>query len=228
MLRILPVLLLLSACGAGTAGGTADAAGDDDCADPAGALPAGWVPIDTVSAGAVASTGSGPTSTLIDASAGGFGNSDDEPFVYVQFSGTTASKVDISDVDAFASSGWHLAIKRYVIKINSGDSGPGDVEVAVADGATLAAVTTVPAAGSFGEDDWANAACDVLLDGLGAPLTAMGNWYEAADGMLTPLDLIFVLRLPGGEHIKVDIVDYYANPADSTQSAYFQLDWQAL
>jgi hypothetical protein len=226
---LLVLLILPAACDAGTAAGNPDAGDDDDdCADPAAVLPADYVPIDMVSAGTVSSTGSGVISTVIDASAGGFGNSDTEPFVYLQFSGSTVSKVDISDVDAFDSQGWHLALKRYVVKANSGDSGPGSVRVASAAGADLAAVTTVPAAADFAEDDWATPACALNADPLGAPLTAVGVWYEAENMILTPLDLVFVLELPGGEHVKLEVATYYANPADATESGWFQLDWSPL
>ncbi len=229
MSRALLLLLLLPACDAGTAAGNPDAGDDDDdCAEPAAVLPADYVPIDTVSAGTVSSTGSGVISTVIDASAGGFGNSATEPFVYLQFSGSTVSKVDIGDVDAFASQGWHLALKRYVIKVNSGDSGPGSVRVASVAGAGLDSVTTVPPASDFAEDDWATPACALNVDPLGAPLTAVGVWYEAQNMILTPLDLVFVLELPGGDHLTLEVASYYATPADATESGWFQLDWSPL
>lgn len=192
-------------------------------------LPTGFVPIDSVSAGAVSSTaGGGTTRTLVDASAGGFGASDNEPFVYLTFDGTDLAKQSLTDVDAFDDATWDLAIKRYVLRTNGGDSGPGDVRVAVVSAASLDDVTEVPLAVSFAVDDWATPACVLVPDDLGAPLTAVGNWFEVDGGVLTPMPLVYVLALGGGDHIKLRIVDYYANAADPTQSAYFELEWAPL
>lgn len=222
------LLLLLPACGGDDAGGAPDA-GPADCADPTAVLPTGFTPIDTVSAGAVDNTaGGGSTTTLVDASAGGFGASDDQPFVYLTFDGDELAKQSITDVESYDDGTWDLAIKRYVFRTNGGDSGPGDVRVAVVSAASLDAVTEVPLAVSFAVDDWATPACELVPDGLGAPLTAIGDWYTVDGGVLSPMALVYVLDLGDGAHVKLRIVDYYANAADPTQSAYFELEWAPL
>ena len=71
-------------------------------------------------------------------------------------------------------------------------------------------------------------ACALVPDGLGAPLTAIGDWYTVDGGVLSPMALVFVIELDGGAHVKLQIVDYYANAADPTQSAYFELAWAPL
>src|SRR4051812_1659054 len=99
MMRLAFVLLLVAAC---TPGSTSD---DDDMAppdaggcEPRSALPAGWTPVAKVSAGAVTSTAqSGATVSTIDATAGGFGASANEPFVYVKLGNGTLDKVAIDD-----------------------------------------------------------------------------------------------------------------------------------
>lgn len=222
------VLILLVACGDG--GGTADAPDAEvaDCADPTTALPAGFVAIDAVSGGAVSNTTAGSTTTLVDASAGGFGASDGEPFVYLTFDGTDLAKQALTDVDSYDDGSWDLAIKRYVFRANGGDSGPGDVRVAVVSASSLDEVTEVPIASSFAVDDWATPACELVPDGLGAPLTAVGEWFAVDGGILSPQPLVYVLALAGGEHVKLRIVSYYANPGDPAESAYFELEWARL
>jgi len=220
------LVVLLAACD----GGGADAPDAEvaDCEDPTTALPAEFVPIDLVSGGAVSNAAAGTTTTLVDASAGGFGASDGEPFVYLTFDGTDLAKQALTDVDSYDDGTWDLAIKRYVFRTNGGDSGPGDVRVAVVSAASLDEVTAVPIASSFGVDDWATPACELVPDGLGAPLTAVGDWFVVDGGVLSPQPLVYVLALAGGEHVKLRIVSYYANPGDPAESAYFELEWARL
>ncbi len=224
---------LLGACDPG-----ASAAGDDDtvvlpdasagCPDPTTALPEGWKPVDKVASGTVTGSGSGVITTSIDATAGGFGASAGEPFVYVKINGTSMQKVDIADPASFTSSDWDLAFKRYVIRANGGDSGPGGVTVAQVDGVSLAAVTSPPSPGQFLADDFANEICMPILDLVGGPSTAIGTWYSADGMVLNPLERVYVVRLADGSHIKLRVVTYYGDPADPSRSAYFKIEWAPL
>jgi hypothetical protein len=206
--------------------GQADAA---TCDDPTAALPNDWRPIDSVSAGAVSSMDvNGTNELLVDATAGGFGNSADEPYVYVDLTTGAGAKVDITDVASYSSSNWDIALKRYVIRVNGGDSGPGGVEVAAVAGTSLDGVTQEPAAGSFITDEWASDAC--VLDAvptIGGPLTAFGIWYETG-GMLNPLDFVHVVRLRDDTLIKLRIDTYYGDPNGMGVSAYYRLLWEPL
>ena len=70
----------------------------------------------------------------IDATAGGFGASADNPankFAY--FNLATNDVVELTDEEATASTDWHIAFKRTITKLNGGVSGPGTVTGAVAD-----------------------------------------------------------------------------------------------
>jgi len=82
-------------------------------------------PVNMVSTGVVSVVSqSGSTSILyIDATAGGFGNSDTFPRVYVNLE--TDTRVNITDVQAATSTAWDLAFKRPVIFTNGGNGGPG-------------------------------------------------------------------------------------------------------
>src|SRR3989304_1358228 len=48
----------------------------------------------------------------------------------------TATRVDITDVESYASMAWDLGFKRTVIRANGGDSGPAGVRVSSVAGAS--------------------------------------------------------------------------------------------
>lgn len=50
---------------------------------------------------------------------------------YTYFNLTTGETVSISDAEADSSTDWHIAFRRYNVKLNSGASGPGNVKGAV-------------------------------------------------------------------------------------------------
>ncbi|MEZ5509355.1 MAG: HmuY family protein [Gammaproteobacteria bacterium] len=50
---------------------------------------------------------------------------------YTYFNLTTGETVAISDAEAETSTDWHIAFRRYNVKLNSGASGPGNVKGAV-------------------------------------------------------------------------------------------------
>lgn len=68
----------------------------------------------------------------LDATAGGFGANDPRSrAAYFDFDSDTV--VDISDEDAKANAVWDISVKRYEVKLNGGDVGPGGVSGAIAD-----------------------------------------------------------------------------------------------
>src|SRR5262245_25834784 len=73
--------------------------------------------------------GAAPTfTTRVDARAGGLMPT--RSFVYLSFSETGMVKRDLGDEAALASTDWDLALRRYVIRLNSGVSGSSCVEAA--------------------------------------------------------------------------------------------------
>jgi hypothetical protein len=117
----------------------------------------------------------------------------------------------ITDVQARDSKDWDIGLKRYIIKINSGDSGPGGVTVATVANRALEDVTQAPDRG-YQEDRYFDENCMVFKDAIGGLATAMSDWYSYnTDTMvLTPLKNTFVLkRRDGRGHIKMQIMRYY-------------------
>ena len=68
--------------------------------------------------------------TTIDATAGGFGNSSSNPWVYIRFTDTGLKKLELSDEDSLESMDWHLAAHRFKLRLNSGTGGPSCVKAA--------------------------------------------------------------------------------------------------
>src|SRR5688572_7244803 len=101
---------------------------------------------DTVTDGAITNTpdGAGFTS-FVDATAGGFGANPPEAYTYGKFTASGLVKVDISDEQSIESMDWDIGLRRFVVRINSGNSGPSCVVGARVPG-TVAydAVTAVP------------------------------------------------------------------------------------
>jgi hypothetical protein len=189
-------------------------------------------PQSTVSSGAVVTTdeGGGVFLTQVDASAGGMAAAQNNPFVYLSFA--DGKRVDIDDVAAIKSTAWDLALKRVVIRVNGGDSGPGQGAVAVLPGKALADVTAVPASGELKTDDFLDASCTVKTDPIGSIWTAFaeptGLWYDydTTTSKVMPKTQVYVVRTADGAgHVKLVIETYYgANGA----AGNFKLRWSKL
>ncbi len=228
-------LVLVVGCGSPDGGNPGDDVQLPDagaaCSDPRAALPDGWKPVAHVSSGAVTSgpgAAAGVTASTIDATAGGFGNSASEPFVYLKFGNGTLEKVAIDDTQSYTSTAWDVAFKRYVIRANGGDSGAGGVRVAGVDPASLADVSAAPPESAFREDDWTTDACAPILDTLGAPVTAVGTWYIANNMRLDPQPKVYVVRRADGTSFKLHVLTYYGDAADANKSAFFRVEWAPL
>jgi len=149
----------------------------------------------------------------------------DNPYIYVDLKAGT--RVDVTDLAAPTSTAWDIALKRSSIRLNSGDSGAGNRELAIVQAATLAEVTAAPASG-YAIDGFTTADC--MLDSLpgGEPNTAFGPWYDYADAthILSPKPEVYVIKRADGSRTAFRIVSYY----DSTMSrgALYSVEWKQL
>ena len=193
------------------------------CVDPTAVLTSPWTSVDAVSAGAVVATGNAAT---VDATAGGSPNAADNPYIYLKFSPTSVSKVEITDVESYENTDWDLALKRFVLRVNGGTSGPGGVQVATVTAETLADVPAVPDDAVFTADDWVTDDCQLATGPLGEPATELSDWYayDEATNQLTPKGEIYVLRRPDGSAIKLDIETFYHDDV----SGHYEIEWGAL
>lgn len=220
--------IVLAACGGDDVSViSVDAAVDSGGCDPTTALPTQWRPIATVSAGAltVTSTG-GVTSGTLDATAGGTAAAADNPYLYLDLS--TGTKLDLTDVDALSSTAWHVGWKRAGIKLNGGDSGPGQVAAAPVAVEFLEDVDTAPTA--LQQDDWADPDCALVAGPTGEPATVMSDWYayDEQTHVLTPKRQVWVIRVATDTFVKLRIVTYYGDTASPMRGAFYRLEWAAL
>jgi len=172
---------------------------------------------DFVSTGAVGTTqDGGDFLTTIDATAGGFGQSDSNPWVYVRFTANGAEKVEIDDETALGDMSWHLAAKRFILRLNGGSSGPSCVGAAPFLEREYSDLTEVPAGTRFVEDDYYTEDCTIVNDSSGlpnSPQVAMGAWWEYP-GCVQTTGVPFLVQLDSGEVIRVRVESYYATDQD--------------
>lgn len=161
-------------------------------------------------------TTSGEFTTLVDARAGGLVAN--TSYMYGRFTPSGLEKVAISDEAALESLDWDIAVRRYVIRINSGVSGPSCVEAArVPPGPTFETLTRAP-----GDLVWRTEAyfteesCEYVPDtsGIGAPGTALASYWEYSS-CLQMTNNVFVLHLRDGRYVKLQVLGYYDLPAQA-------------
>lgn len=158
--------------------------------------------------------------TAVDATAGGFGNEANNPWVYVKFTETGAQRVDLDDEAALESMDWDIAARRFILRLNGGSSGPSCVGAAAFLEKSYEELTAVPDGIAFVQDDYYTDDCTIVNDssGLpGSPQVAMGPWWEYA-GCLQTTGHPFLIQLADGKVIKLVVEQYYAQDQDVCNS----------
>lgn len=246
-MRVLPLLLVFGCTG------TDDKSGDDTggelepvCTDPVAPECVDAMILDLslhddkTSRGDVTTVTEGSDFvTAIDASAGGYSQAANNAWVYIRFGADGAEKLEIDDETALEDMTWHLALRRFIVRLNSGDSGPSCVGAAAMIGSTYEEVTSVPDGLTYLHDDYYTDDCTIINDssGLpGSPQVAMGAWwsYEAC---VQTTGTPFIVQLEDGRTIKLVVETYYAddgqdecNETGSTtaESGYYSIRWAEL
>lgn len=177
-----------------------------------------------ISDGEVAEEGPTPgATTYIDARAGG--SSTPQSYTYVAFGDANLSKVALTDEQALDSLDWDLAFRRFVIRVNSGNSGPSCVEVADLGSATIFdSVSGVPSGVVFRSDlyygdapdagttaDGGVNACVLQYDsgGINGPNTALATFWAYPVSCVQTTGNVYILRLRDGRHVKLQVLSYY-------------------
>jgi len=194
---------------------------------------------DKVSEGDVQSTADGDDwVSVVDATAGGFSQYTENPFIYLRFEDEGLVKVEIDDETALESMDWHIAARRYIVRLNGGSSGPSCVAASPQYSATYADVADLPDASSYEEDHSYTAECEMIDDGSGlegSPDVALSAWWSYTSCVATTM-LPFVLQLQDERHVKLVVEAYYGtgqegcnasgNPGQN--SAMLTLRWAFL
>jgi hypothetical protein len=177
--------------------------------------------------------------TTVDATANGaFGGA--FPYVYAKFTETGLVKVDLTDDGAFDSMDWDVAFRRFVIRLNSGVSGPSCVTGArTAPSTDFASLDVVPDNLDFNAEQYMSDTCELIPDGsgLGSPGTILQNFWTYP-GCVQMTRNVYVLQLADGHHVKLVVTHFYdeqaqqdcqdTNQTDSSGSGHIQLDWAFL
>lgn len=180
----------------------------------------------------------------IDATAGGAFASTPDSYTYGKFTADGLTKVNIGDEDSLTSMDWDVAFRRYVARVNSGDSGPSCVQAAPVPGKKYEDVTALPDALSYHPDEYFTDPpdCSLIPDGSGlmnSPATALSGYWEYP-GCVKTTGMVFVLELADGHHVKLIVDDYYSPsiqeqcnttgsiPMSNTGSANFIVRWSYL
>ena len=160
--------------------------------------------------------------TTIDATAGGL--TPMTSFNYGKFTDTGLQKVSVSDEASFSSPDWDIAFRRFVIRLNSGSSGPSCVKAAVTPaGTSYETLLATPDAGTYVADDFEGPppTCMFRDDNSGlntTPSTALANSaasFYAYNNCVGMSGRVFVVRTRVGRHVKLVVTHYY--PTDAAQ-----------
>ncbi len=147
----------------------------------------------------------------VDASGGGM--SPTKSFVYARFTDGGLVNAQLADEAAFTSTDWDIAFRRYVIRLNSGVSGPSCV-----DGTKVAtdfdALTAPPNGASYDAEAYYDMSCTFVSDtsGLNAPGTIFADYWSYT-GCLQMTGKTYVVQTGAGRHVKVKVIAYYDPPS---------------
>lgn len=145
----------------------------------------------------------------VDATGGGF-----DPtlsYVYARFTDEGLVRVEVGDEAAFDSMEWDVAFRRFVIRLNSGVSGPSCVGGArTAAGTDYAALTAPPDGLEYRTEAYFTDTCEIVPDGsgLGSPGTALQSFWEYT-GCVKMTGNVYVIRLANGRRLKATVDSYY-------------------
>jgi len=171
--------------------------------------------VDEVSTAAVSilSESAGERTLYVDASVGGVKNQDTRPWVYVALA--TGQAVALTDLEALSSKAWDLAFKRFVVRTNGGDSGPGAggaIRIALpweqVDSSTLGA-KALPV------ESWFDENCEVGRDAAMNLITTFSGWseYDEVNHVVSAApDIVFITAGADGSLYKVELLDYSSTP----------------
>lgn len=180
--------------------------------------------------------------TDMDASAGGYSEASQNPWIYLRFTADGAEKVEIDDETGLEDLTWDIAMRRYLIRVNGGDGGPGCVGAVALREEQYADIDAVPegldVATDFPQDDFYTDSCDFINDssGLeGSPNVVLGQWWSYPGCVATSM-IPFLLRTNEGRVVKLVIEQYYgegqeecnASGTPGDDSGFIKIRWKML
>ena len=174
----------------------------------------------------------------VDASAGGYQEAANNPWVYVRFTDEGLERVDIDDETALESMDWDMALRRFIIRLNGGNSGPSCVGAASLLEGDYGNIETVPDGLIFAPDQFYTSDCTIINDSSGlpnSPQVVLGTWWEYP-GCVATTAVPQIIQLANGRILKLKVESYYGlgqdtcntNGTPGEHSGQIQLRWQFL
>ncbi len=166
----------------------------------------------TASGGAITEEGTtqGEFLTHIDATAGGMDGT--KGYTYARFTEGGLVAVALSDYDALESKNWDIAFRRFVVRLNSGISGPGCIVGGRTSPDTdFDDLSAVPASVTFHDEQYFTTdGCEYVPDtsGIGAPQTVLSS-YWSYPGCVAMTGNVYLIWLADGRAVKFQVVSYY-------------------
>ncbi|MCB9780735.1 MAG: HmuY family protein [Alphaproteobacteria bacterium] len=199
---------------------------------------------DEVSEGAVTTSTEGSDFvSIVDATAGGYTAASQNPWVYVRFTADGLEKVEIDDEDSLDDLTWDLGMRRYLVRVNGGDSGPGCVQAATLREKAYADVgssdaESLESGGYLGQDDFYTDSCEFINDssGLeGSPNLVLGQWWSYP-GCVATSGYPHIVQTNSGAFVKLVIEEFYEDGQDGCNSSgvggdnggMLKIRWQML
>ncbi len=152
----------------------------------------------------------GVSRATVEAGVGGPAHMQGAPWLYIDLD--TGEKLELGDAAAFEDSRWDIALKNSLIRINGGDSGPGQWKMKAAGSPT------------WKQDDFVADDCELETYGAGFPMTAFGRWYDyepKSHRVSAPDDAVYLLRDSSDDRtLKLEILAY--------DKGTYQLRWNEV
>ena len=176
--------------------------------------------------------------TTVDATAGGYNDSQNNPWVYIKFTPDGATRVDIDDETALDSLDWDMALKRFIVRLNGGSSGGSCVGAVSFLESSYEDLTSVPDGLTFIPDAFYSSDCTIINDSSGlpsSPQVSLSPWWSY-DGCVKTTMVPHLIQLADGSVLKLVVEAYYASnqqacndgTGSGEDSANYTLRWQFL
>jgi len=176
--------------------------------------------------------------TLVDATAGGYNNAANNPWVYIQFTEEGARKLEIDDEEALTSMDWDMALRRYIIRLNGGNSGPSCVGAVTFFEQNFEDIDSIPEGLTFVQDTYYTQDCTIINDSSGlpnSPQVVLSSWWEYP-GCVATTGYPHLIQLADGSVIKMVVDSYYGEGQDECNdsgqmggdSAMITMRWKML
>jgi len=119
-------------------------------------------------------------------------------------------RVDLStggEVTSADATTWDVAVKRHLLIVNGGPGFRGDAGVIGFRGISFDAVVEAPDRGYAGSE---------VSRGGDTVTAALEEWYDYSflSHLLTPAEVVYVIRTADGRYAKLEVLDYYCPGAE--------------